>query len=581
MKSGAALAGATGSENMRRVTLRGVNDRVFCVEQMGEDNVGALNARTDPKRVGPWERLEEENLGGDEVALSILGSDNIRRYVSGQPDGTVQVNRVKAADDLPDYVPSILRYAVGGWERWHKRRAGNGYSYQNAAHGTFLCVDLGLPVTSADGQQGHRVVCNRTVQGPWEVIREGTGNAKYKLEGRAYVKDGQFHDANGPCHFFFHHDMPHLRVADENPSEADAACDALAAVGSGNRLLWRVADDFDVPCKPGDYWYGRSVSRDCMRRQLAAALDRHADRGLKVILSMGALSKNDNEEIGLHEEAIDIVVRSGHHCLSGGRATVALAEHRNEPNMTSQYRWDDREKAWALAKRVMQMWRERVGCIVTGGSWGDNDQMLAASDGMDALDYHEDRSMPECIHHIHTAWNEWMFHRKAGGKALYGGERPGPNYPYPENTNLHPDASLGGDMYVGCDDPELAWGVAAQAHFTGQGTAWLNGPGVRHRVAIDSTVYYGSLIELVHTHIWKDAGLWRGPNPTWRTPGGFDSPDRRFMYAGLAEWNQTGHPPFKVGKWKAIGPAGVTDEGEGPIAIRGSWKFRLIVGERA
>lgn len=404
--------------------------------------------------------------------------------------------------------------------------------------------------------------------------------ARYRIVGHLRIVDGAWYDENGPVHLLFHHDMPHLRVADENPGEADSAADAIARVGSGTRLLWRVADDFDVPCIPGDYWYGRSVSRDCMRRQLAKALDRHVQRGLGVILSMGALSKTDTEEIELHEEAIDIVVRSGHHCLPGGSCTVKLAEHRNEPNMTSQYSGDP-AKGYALAKRTMQLWRERVGCIVTGGSWGDNDQMLAASDGMDALDYHEDRAMPECIHHIHTAWNEWIFHRKAGGKALYGGERPGPNYPYPENTNVHPHASLGGDMYVGCDDPELAWGVVSQAAFTGQGTAWLNGPGVRHRVPLDSTVFWETLPRLVHDYIPKDAGTWRGPNPSWRTPGDFNSSDKRFMYAGLAEWNQTNNPPFPIAHWQAIGPDGVTDEGDGPIKITGNWKYRLVVGTRA
>lgn len=402
--------------------------------------------------------------------------------------------------------------------------------------------------------------------------------AKYPIVGRLRVVNGAWHDDTGPVHLLFHHDMPHLRVADENPAEADAAADAIARVGSGARILWRVADDFDVPCVPGDYWYGRSVSRACMRRQLVPALDRFAARGLKVILSMGALSKTDTEEIELHEECIDLIVRSGHHSLPGGRCTVALAEHRNEPNMTSQYAFDP-PKGWALAKKTMQLWRERVGCVVTGGSWGDNDTMLAASDGMDALDYHEDRAMPECIHHIHTAWNEWIFHGKAGGKALYGGERPGPNAPYPENTNAHPHASLGGDMYVGCDDPELAWGVVAQAHFTGQGTAWLNGPGVRHLVPLDSTVLWESLAELAHRYIARDAGTWRGSNPSWRTPG--DPNDTRFMYAGLAEWNQTGHPPFSIAHWQAIGPDGITDEGDGLIAIAGSWKFRLVVGTRA
>src|SRR5262245_19124508 len=132
----------------------------------------------------------------------------------------------------------------------------------------------------------------------------------------------------------------------------------------------------------------------------------------------------------------------------------------------------------------MQEFKRRVGCIVTGGSWGDNENVVPSSDGMDCLDMHEDRAMADCIHHIHSAWNDGVY-RQGYRKQIWGGERPGPNHPYQENTNVNPHASLGGDMYVGNDDPERQWGVLATAHAHGQGTAWLNGPGVRHRVALD------------------------------------------------------------------------------------------------
>jgi hypothetical protein len=366
--------------------------------------------------------------------------------------------------------------------------------------------------------------------------------------------------------------MPAVLMDEIDPDEADRAADAIARVGSGARIMVRVSHDNNVPPPPGDYWHGRSISEECRRAHLIPTLQRYAKRGLKVCLSMGSRFPNDQAETTMWLETADMIV------AAGLQETIAIAEHRNEPNMTSQYNWDDRAKAWALAKSTMQEFRRRVGCVITGGSWGDNDQIDEASDGMDAMDYHETRSMPECIHHIHTAWNDNVFHRSYW-KPLWGGERPGANAPYPENTNVHPHASLGGDMYVGCDDPELAWGVVAQAHFTGQGTAWLNGPGVRHFVPLDSTVFWEELARLVHTYIPRDAGLWRGSNPSWRTPG--DPADKRFMYAGLAEWNQTGHPPFPIAHWQAIGPSGITDEGDGPIVIKGNWKYRLIVGTRA
>lgn len=531
--------------------LQGANGLLVSVQNAGSEQALNINARTpaDPTAWQPWETFEEESWGPNLVALKCTG-----RYASAQPDGRLEWNRPW----------------VRSWEIFERVRSGAYVAYRSTAHNRYLCTDLMRPVVDASGLPGHMVVCDREFMGPWELFTQ-YGAAKYPLHGRMYVKNGQFHDATGPVHLLAHHDMPLLRVHDENPSEAGLACDAVARVGSATRIMWRLADDYDTPNKPGDYWYGRSISRTCMRHNLIPVLNLFAARGLKAILTMGALSKNDSEEIALHEECIDMIVRSGH------QETIALAEHRNEPDSTSQYAYDP-PKGWALAKKTMQLWRERVGCIVTGGSWGDNDKMLAASDGMDSLDYHEERTMPDCIHHIHTAWNDWIFHGKAQGKGLYGGERPGPNAPYPENTNINPHASLGGDMYVGCDDPELAWGVVGQAHFTGQATAWLNGPGVRHNVALDSTVFWDSLPSLVHTYIPKDAGLWRGPNPSWRTPGTFASSDKRFMYAGLAEWNQTGNPPFKVASWQAIGPNGITDEGTGPIRIKTPWKWRLVVG---
>lgn len=414
-----------------------------------------------------------------------------------------------------------------------------------------------------------------------------SGGARYPLIGRVYVKNGAWHDANGPCHLLFHSDFQLVNLVATNLPEARAGLQALAAVGSGLRIFTRLGADYEVVGKHpyySDPFFGpnREIDTLMCRDYLEQALDECAAVGLKVITTMGSASRTDEIEMAFHDMVADIIVRSGHHCLSGGRATVILAEHRNEPNQTSQYGWEDRHKAWDLAERTMKAFKAKVGCLISGGSWGDNDQMFPASQGMDVIDYHEDRSMPECIHHIHTAWNDAVFHRNYA-KPLYGGERPGPNAPYPENTNMYPHRSKGGDMYVGNDNPETLWGVLGQAHFTGQATSLLTGPGVRRAVGLDSTTggLCGDIVDLVHTYIAKDAGLWRGPNPSWRTPAAFADADKRFMWAGLREWFEQTAPPFPVAHWQAIGPTGVTDEGDATIQIAGPWKFRLIIGTRA
>jgi hypothetical protein len=407
--------------------------------------------------------------------------------------------------------------------------------------------------------------------------------ARYPLKGRVYVQGAQWYDATGPVHLFFHHDMPLLRLLDEDPAEASRGLDAIASIGSGVRFMVRVSHDNNVPPDPGDYWYGRSVSEEMRRAHLITALDMIAARGLKACLTMGSRFPNDKAETSMWLETADMIVAAKH------SETIAIAEHRNEPNMTSQYHWEDRAQAWALAKSTMQEFKRRVGCIITGGSWGDNDQVVPASDGMDALDMHEERSMADCIHHIHSAWNDAVFHQ-GYRKQIWGGERPGPNHPYPENTNTHPNASLGGDMYVGNDDPELQWGVVSTAHAHGQGTAWLTGPGVRRRVPLDSTSRWGVVERLLHQYIWADTGSWRGTNASWRTSG--DPTDKRVLFAVLrvgephsaTNWeHMLQAPPFPLAAWTAIGPDGPTDSGTGaPYGkIKGNWKFRLIVGTRA
>lgn len=537
------------------MNLQGINGKLIAVQEAGTDQAVTVCCRTDPKQPGPWEDIVEEphpEYGSDVIALKCQG-----RYASAQPDGSLQWNRTW----------------VRAWELFRGVHDGASRGYLSVAFNTFLCCDLGRPMTTPDWS-GHQVVCDRPVCGPYEHFA-AVGGARYPLVGRVYTQNGAWYDATGPVPLFLHHDFPAVLMDEIDPGEADRAADALARVGSGARIMVRVSKDVGAPpLVPADYWYGRAIDDACWRAHLIPTLDRYAQRGLKACLTMGAYLGDANAYRAFWAEVGDLIVSSGH------QQTVGPVEFYNENNMNSPWK-NEPQTGYAIAKECMQKFKATVGCIVTGGSWGDADTLIPSADGMDAFDVHGNRDMPDAIHHIHTSWNDAVFH---GGyrRQVWRGEEPGDNSPYPENRNGQP-RNLGGDVFTGCDDPELEFMVMAQAQFTGQGQAWLNGPGVRHFVPLDSTGYgFRELPELLHTFIPRDVGLWRGPNPSWRTPGAFGDADKRFLYSGLSEWNQIGNPPFPIARWQAIGPYGVTDEGDGPIVIADkNWKGRLIVGERA
>lgn len=408
------------------------------------------------------------------------------------------------------------------------------------------------------------------------LLRAGSSGrltAKYPLVGRVYVNSqGVWCDANGPCLIFFHSAFQLINLQATDPAEARRCVEAVARAGSGVRIFTRIAADFDIVGQHpyfSDPYFGpnREIDTTMCREFLVPTLDLCAEYGLKVCLTMGSLSKTDQIEYDFHMMVADLIVGSGH------QETIAIAEHRNEPDQTSQYRGDP-PKGWALAKRTMQDFKRKVGCVITGGSWGDNDLVLASSDGMDAMDTHGERTMPDGVRHVHTTFNTYRFHGRSS-KAIWRGEEPGPNAPYVENTRWQPHASAGGDMYIGNDDRDYQFGVMTAGQFTGQAQAWLTGPGVRQYVPIDSTTDgLGWLPDLLHTYMPKDVGVWAAqtPNPSW-----IIAPDgQRFVYAGLREWGQYLRPPRPIGPRKVITAAGLVDDGAGPVIAPA--KALLIVG---
>lgn len=411
--------------------------------------------------------------------------------------------------------------------------------------------------------------------------------ARYAIKGRVYLSpDGVWCDANGPCLIWFHSAFQLLTLVAQDKAEAIRAVRAIARAGSGLRMFTRIGADFDVmyrhPYFSDTYWGkgNREINTQMCRDHLAETLDLCGNYDLKVFLTMGSLSQTDQIEYDFHMMVGDIVVESGH------AETVVGAEHRNEPNMTSQYRGDP-PKAWELAKRTMQDFKKKVGCVITGGSWGDNALVLVSADGMDAMDHHADRfPITESIRHAHTVWNTYKFNGRST-KGIWRGEDPGPNADYAENTNRTPHASIGGDMYQENNNPEYQFGYTMVSAATGQAVCWLNGPAVRQYCPIDSTAWgFSELPALLHTFMPKDVGVWamHTPNPSW-----IIAPDgKQFVYAGLTEWGTVGgnspqytHPPKQIGRRKVITADGLFSDGSGPITVPPTAKSLLVVGEFA
>ena len=117
--------------------------------------------------------------------------------------------------------------------------------------------------------------------------------------------------------------------------------------------------------------------------------------------------------------------------------------------------------------------------------------------------------------------------------------------------------------------------------FTGQPTIYLNGPGVRRRYPLDSTLYFPKLAKACEI-LPEDIAVWHDDNnPSW-----FNK-DKEFVYVGLAVYPshadgpQAEHPPRPVASWAFYGMNGLVGKGEGQPVIPTGWIGGVLKGTYA
>jgi len=107
-----------------QIRLEACTGKLVSVQHAGTDEATLLIART-PLEQWPygldWETFDVEPQSGGALALKCCG-----RYLSGQPNGTLECNRTE----------------IAAWERWLPYRQGAVTTYQSEAHGTVIYVDI-------------------------------------------------------------------------------------------------------------------------------------------------------------------------------------------------------------------------------------------------------------------------------------------------------------------------------------------------------------------------------------------------------------------------------------------------------
>jgi hypothetical protein len=391
---------------------------------------------------------------------------------------------------------------------------------------------------------------------PYLFFGSGRSSSQTPIVGKLRVMPGGYlGDDTGYRRLLFASDFPYFTLWEIDNAEARRGKQAIATAGfHGSRDFVLIAEDFDDPTPPGTYWYGRSVSKAVFRRNAVEAIRYSKSLGLRTILTAGHAYKSVDDERAWFAEWTKL--------LADGGVADAVAWVETLGNEVSVNRGDlayDVNVAMGRAALLHPIIRGTLGCLVSNGDFGNestvgNPQyptsptLLTSALGADLLDIHNDRSA-DFVKHSHTMWLATHYHTE-DERPISEGEVGGENVPYPLFQQ-------GGDVYAPCNDPHLLLAQIGIQQMTGQASVYLNGPGVRRRYPIDSTLYFTKLPRAVSV-IPDDIVTWRDEhNPSWFIKG------KEFVYVGLAGYGQLANPPHPVAHAVFYGMDGPEGESSG------------------
>jgi len=423
------------------------------------------------------------------------------------------------------------------------------------------------------------------VSSSYLLLASAERSAWRELVGRVRVMPGGYlGDDTGYRRILLNSDFPLFNRWVHDEAEARAGIAATKRAGfHGSRVLHLIACDQDAPptTNPNDYWYQREVTKEMFRAAAVPALRCMKDHGLRVILSAGHEYKNKADDYAWWEELTGIL-------RDGGVADVVLwcEALGNEVGVNRVWLANDTPAAMEYVKPIHAIIRRNLpGCLVSNGDFGEERDLpnpdasnyaslCGSAVGADMIDIHPGRDMPGSVRHVHTIWYATHYFNSCR-KPISEGEEPGENAPYPENRNGQP-RNLGGDVYVGCDDPHYLHTRLALCQMTGQATTYLNGSGVRRFVPLDSTIYFNRIAPALSV-LPEDIATWQDDrNPSFFNRG------KDFVYVGLTAWGQIQRPfPRPVATWEFYDLDGLVEKGEGPPRIPSGWKGGIVKGTYA
>ena len=411
------------------------------------------------------------------------------------------------------------------------------------------------------------------------LLAGGSSGTSRLLDGPLRAMPGGYlGDSTGYRRILMGSDFPYFMLWEVDNAEARRGKQALLRHGyQGSRDYILIVDGSNTPHPPGHYWFGRSVTKQHFRRNAVEALQYSGSLGLRTVLSL-AHRPTMQEDLDWCEEWTTII-KAGD-CQKYLAWVEVLG---NEIDVNRSDLAGDINAGMEWAGRLQAIVRKNLpGLILTNGSFGNESDtqdpryphsptLTNSARGADSMDIHNWRGV-DFVKHSHTMWLSTHYYGSLR-IPIVEGETGGENVPYPT-------FQLGGDVSTPCNDEQLLFAEIAMQLFTGQAVIYLNGPGVRRKYPLDSTLYFPKLAKACDI-LPEDIATWHDDgNPSFFNKG------KDFFYVGLAAYGPDGHkqaehPPRPVATWEFYGMNGLVGKGVGQPVIPNGWIGGVLKGRYA